>query len=150
MTICIKENEFNPSFIALYGEEKARQMGFTIVEIPQGYEDCIYEDFDDNFSFSVEKYNKRKQAHFNQKKLSELTNWFGNYFDKQLNQSLWQDDFNISHDEYFNKDYTSLNELKEQAKVVRAKIQELRKGLTNSKLKKTNITDLYYTQLGYL
>lgn len=61
-----------------------------------------------------------------QSKLAELTNWFDNYFDKQLNQSLWQDDFVISHDDYFNKDYANIDELKAQAKIVRNEIRELR------------------------
>lgn len=63
----------------------------------------------------------------NKKKLQELTNWFDNYFDKQLNQSLWQDDFTVSHDNYFNKDYANIDELKAQAKIVRNEIRELRK-----------------------
>ena len=62
-----------------------------------------------------------------QKKLKELENWFDNYFDKQLNQSLWQDDFTVSHDNYFNKDYANIDELKAQAKIVRNEIRELRK-----------------------
>ena len=60
-------------------------------------------------------------------RLNELINWFDNYFDKQLNQSLWQDDFTVSHDYYFNKDYANINELKAQAKIVRNEIRELRK-----------------------
>ena len=71
----------------------------------------------------VDETDKVKQ----QEKLRELTNWFDNYFDKQLNQSLWQDDFTVSHDNYFNKDYASIDELKAQAKVVRNEIRELRK-----------------------
>ena len=63
----------------------------------------------------------------NNNKILELTNWFDNYFDKQLNQSLWQDDFTVSHDNYFNKDYANIDELKAQAKVVRDEIRELRK-----------------------
>lgn len=63
----------------------------------------------------------------NEEKIEQLTNWFDNYFDKQLNQSLWQDDFTVSHDDYFNKDYESIDELKAQAKVVRDEIRELRK-----------------------
>ena len=61
------------------------------------------------------------------KRLEDLENWFDNYFDKQLNQSLWQDDFTVSHDNYFNKDYASIDELKAQAKIVRNEIRELRK-----------------------
>ena len=63
----------------------------------------------------------------NEEKIEQLTNWFDNYFDKQLTQSQWQDDFTVSHDDYFNKDYASIDELKEQAKIVRNEIRELRK-----------------------
>ena len=63
----------------------------------------------------------------NEEKIEQLTNWFDNYFDKQLTQSQWQDDFTVSHDDYFNKDYASIDELKAQAKVVRNEIRELRK-----------------------
>ena len=62
-----------------------------------------------------------------EERIEQLTNWFDNYFDKQLNQSLWQDDFTVSHDDYFNKDYASIDELKAQAKIVRNEIRELRK-----------------------
>ena len=126
MKVCIKGKEFNPSFIAIYGEEKAIEQGYTIFEVPQGCEDCSFEDFDKN-GFNVELYNKRKQSYSNKQKLAELTNWFDNYFDKQLNQSLWQDDFTVSHDDYFNKDYANIDELKAQAKIVRNEIRELRK-----------------------
>lgn len=129
MKICIKKNEFNPSFIALYGEEKAKEQGYTIVEPPQGCEDCAFEDFNEDYTFDIEKYNKRKQGYENQKILRELTNWFNSYFDKQLNQSLWQDDFSVSHDDYFDKDYANIDELKAQAKIVRDEIRELRENV---------------------
>lgn len=63
----------------------------------------------------------------NEEKIEQLTNWFDDYFDRQLNQSLWQDDFTVSHDDYFNKDYANIDELKAQAKIVRNEIRELRK-----------------------
>lgn len=72
MKICLKENEFNPSFIALYGEEKAKANGYTIVEVDDKYSDCNFEDFD-NFVFSVEKYNARKNAETNILTINELT-----------------------------------------------------------------------------
>lgn len=68
---------------------------------------------------------QRKKFDDNQK-LFELTNWFDNYFDKQLIQSQWQDDFTVSHDDYFNKDYANIDELKAQAKIVREEIKQLR------------------------
>lgn len=62
-------------------------------------------------------------------KLSRLESWFNNYFDKQLTQSLWQDDFEVSHDDYFDKDYEGIQELKAQAEVVRQEIKELRNNI---------------------
>ena len=70
---------------------------------------------------------KASQKELDEQKLLELTNWFDNYFDKQLTQSQWQDDFTVSHDDYFNKDYANIDELKAQAKIVRNEIRELRK-----------------------
>ena len=72
MKICLKENEFNPSFIALYGEEKAKEQGYIIVEVDEQYSDCYFEDFD-NFVFSVERYNARKNAETNILTINELT-----------------------------------------------------------------------------
>ena len=66
------------------------------------------------------------QQETNNAKLIELEYWFDNYFDKQLIQSQWQDDFTISYDNYFNKEYSNIEELKVQAKLVRNKIRELR------------------------
>lgn len=68
----------------------------------------------------------------NQQELIKLTNWFDNYFDKQLTQSQWQDDFEVSADPYFKdiygkpKTYLNIEELKAQAKLVRNEIRELR------------------------
>ena len=100
---------------------------FTILELDDKYSDCQPYDFNKDLTFNIEKYNKRKQNNSNKEKLAELTNWFDNYFDKQLNQSLWQDDFTVSHDDYFDKDYANIDELKAQAKIVRNEIRELRK-----------------------
>lgn len=62
----------------------------------------------------------------NNKKLNKLTDWFDNFFDKQLNQSLWQKDFKVSYDEYFKKSYADMEELKTQAEIVRNEIKSLR------------------------
>lgn len=63
MKICIKENEFNPSL--LYQdwctEEVATQMGYTIVDVGEVYKDCCFEDFNADFTFSIDKYKARKQ-----------------------------------------------------------------------------------------
>lgn len=59
-------------------------------------------------------------------KMVQLEEWFILYFDKQLAQSLWQDDFKPSHDKYFDKDYANIEKLKAQANIVRSEIKELR------------------------
>lgn len=125
MKVCIKNKEFNPSYISIHGEEMARKNKYTIFNIPQGYEDCAFEDFDQN-GFNIDLYNVRKLKEQSQHKSLEYHQWFENYFDKQLNQSLWQNDFIPSHDTYFNKNYTDIEELKEQAEFVRQEIKRLK------------------------
>lgn len=63
MKICIKENEFNPTLLyqKWCSEEAAIEMGYTIVEVDKQHEDCCFEDFNEDLTFSVEKYNARKQ-----------------------------------------------------------------------------------------
>ena len=126
MKICIKKNEFNPSFIALYGEEKAEEQGYTIVEHPQGCEDCAFEDFNEDYTFDIEKYNKRKQRYVNQEKLIELTNWFNTTYRYKIEKYTRlialekPDDDGISAE-------TKLKKLYEEAEEKRYKIQELEK-----------------------
>jgi hypothetical protein len=68
----------------------------------------------------------------NAQKIWELNRWFLDYFDKQIIQSLWQDDFKVSEDHYFKdekgnaKTYANIDELKAQAKIVRDEIKKLR------------------------
>lgn len=63
MKICIKENEFNPSLLyqKWCSEEVAIGMGYTIVEVEEQYKDCCFDDFNEDMTFSIEKYNARKQ-----------------------------------------------------------------------------------------
>lgn len=123
--VCIKENTLNTNYHLVYSEEKAIADGYTIVEIPQGYEDCHLDDIE-NGVFSIERYNMRKNKILMQNELSQLESWFNNYFEKQLIQSTWQTNFKVSHDNYFNKDYLNIEELKAQGEVARAKIKEIR------------------------
>lgn len=73
MRICIKENEFNPSL--LYQdwctEEIATQMGYTVVDVGEVYKDCCFDDFNADMTFSIEKYNARKQKE-NEAKYEDL------------------------------------------------------------------------------
>lgn len=100
---------------------------FEILEIDDKYSDCQPLDFClETLKFSIEKYNDRKQKEIDIIRIEELTNWFNNYFDKQLKQSLWQDDFKPSYDTFFKREYKDINDLKTQAQVVRNQIKELR------------------------
>lgn len=62
MKICIKENEFNPSLLSQSWatEEFAIINGYKIIEIDEMCKDCIFEDFNEDLTFSIEKYNARK------------------------------------------------------------------------------------------
>lgn len=62
MKVCIKENEFNPSLLnqKWCNEKFATEMGYTIVEIEEKYNDCCFEDFNEDLTFNVDKYNARK------------------------------------------------------------------------------------------
>ena len=59
MIVFIKKNKFikNPDI----EEEYYLNNGFTRVELDKIYADCVYDDFNDDFTFNVEKYNARKQ-----------------------------------------------------------------------------------------
>lgn len=65
------------------------------------------------------------QEELNAQRLIELKKWFDNYFDNQLKQSLWQSNFTISHDNYFDRDYNDIEELKTKAEEVRQEIKAL-------------------------
>lgn len=71
MIIAIKENEFNPSFVACYGEEKAIEQGYTLIEVDDKYCDCAIEDFDENV-FNINKYNARKRIPLIKEQISQL------------------------------------------------------------------------------
>lgn len=120
--VCIKDNELNINYHKVFGEEKAKADGYSVFEIPDGYEDFSREDFDDS-GFNIELYNTRKEKEKNQYKIVEYKTWFKDYFEYQLTQSLWQSDFIPSHDEYFDKDYADIDELKQQAEFVRREIK---------------------------
>lgn len=114
-------------FFDRFTEEDLETYGYTKVEAP---EDCEVLDFNDDLTFSEEKYNQRKERKLNAERLNTLENWFNYYFDKQLTQSQWQENFKVSHDDYFNKDYENIDELKAQAEIVRQEIKNLRKAMS--------------------
>lgn len=132
MKVCIKDNEFNSNYHIVFGEEKAVEDGYKVVEVPDGYEDCALEDFDDK-GFNVYLYNQRKQGLLNQfKKIEELNNltlWFDKDYPK------YEQMFNRRHflaiedvivDEFRGKTYHNLGELYREGEVVAGEIRELR------------------------
>ena len=64
--------------------------------------------------------------------IDNLVGWFDGYFDKQIIQSQWQNDFSVSHDDYFNKDYSNIDDLIKQAQFVREEIKRLRAEVQNA------------------
>ena len=70
MKVCIKEKEFNPSLLSQEwcDEQKAIEMGYTIVEAPN---DCAADDFV-NLQFSQERYNARKNKENNGERITKL------------------------------------------------------------------------------
>ena len=97
-------------------------------------EEMILEGFDHSFylesDMKTEEYLARKKEYERKqeikKSIKQLEDWFENYFDKQLKQSLWQEDFKPSYDKHFNCEYLSLDELKTKAQEIRQKIKTLR------------------------
>lgn len=67
----------------------------------------------------IKKY-KNEQEEF------KILKWFNEYFDKQLNQSIWQTDYKPSKDPIENKEYINLTELKMEAEIKRKRLKELR------------------------
>lgn len=67
ITIFIKQNQFSKN-VDEYGnifevENEAIYLenGFIKIELEETYKDCVYQDFNEDLTFSVEKYNARKQ-----------------------------------------------------------------------------------------
>lgn len=118
MKVCIKENEFNWNYHEVYGEDKTIADGYKIFEVPQGYEDCIFEDFNEN-GFSVELYNKRKTHYQHQQTVLELK--------QKLKETDYQA-IKYAEGEIAEEEYTPI---KVQRKEWRDKINRLQEELKN-------------------
>lgn len=83
--VCIKGNEFNTNYHEVYGEEKAIADGYSVFDVPEGCEDCAFEDFDDN-GFNQEKYNERKEREQKQIQVAEKDKYLKDtdYIDNKL------------------------------------------------------------------
>ena len=93
--ICIKGNEFNTNYHEVYGEEQAIANRYSVFEVPEGYEDCAREDFDDN-GFNVELYNARKLKEEKQIKVNEAYQYLRDtdYICNKLTEALVVNDAN--------------------------------------------------------
>lgn len=105
---------------------------FTIIDVDK--EDCEPVDFNMDLSFSLAKYNARKQKEIDDVKLMELTNWFKNDYTTYEQMFTRREKLGISdviEDEFRNRvgenAYHNLIELYEEAEVVAKEIRELRK-----------------------
>lgn len=83
--VSIKGKEFNTNYHEVYGEEKAIADGYSVFEVPNGYEDCSREDFDEN-GFNVELYNARKEKEQIQIQVAEKDKYLEDtdYIDNKL------------------------------------------------------------------
>lgn len=130
MKVCIKEDELNWNYHLIYGEEEAIKDGYEIIEIPDGYEDCAFEDFNEN-GFNVKLYNQRKQKETNAVKIRELDNWFKADYAKYEQMLTRRGYLNIQDkivDTVRNKTYTNLTELYTEAEIVAEEIRNLKDG----------------------
>lgn len=118
MKVCVKGNEFNTNYHLVFSEEKAIKDGYTIVDIPQGYEDCAFEDIE-NGVFSIEKYNARKNKYLLQQELLGINTWFDEY-DNQVKQYQRCQRLGIE----FDRDIVQLDN---QAKINQERIREINK-----------------------
>ena len=116
----------NGEIIAVSNKKFDEDFEETEKNIVEGFDHKLYFE-EDTFSAS---YISRQQEYLRKveinKSIKQLENWFENYFDKQLKQSLWQEDFKPSYDSILERQYENLNELKEQAQEIRETIKELR------------------------
>ena len=76
----VKDEEGNITIQPMFTEEELSKepYNYTKVEIGEGYLDCIGLDFNDDLTFSVDKYNARKQSITNGKRIAELKSLLAN------------------------------------------------------------------------
>lgn len=94
-----------------------------IIEIDDKYQDCVHEDFNDDFTFNLDKYNLRKQKENAQERLPALKNWFD--IDYMRLEQKFRRLHTLGKDYKGISAYDALIQLYNQAEEVRAKINEL-------------------------
>lgn len=70
----VQDEQGNITIQPLFSDETLAQppYNYTKVEIDDKYSDCINQDFNEDLTFNVEKYNVRKQRELDEEELPEL------------------------------------------------------------------------------
>lgn len=79
----------------------------------------VFTEYEDDESLRRRKANE----------LYDLIDWFDHYFAMQLQQHSWQEDYTPSHDDIFDCDYATWEDLCAKANEVRAEIKALKEKL---------------------
>ena len=109
-----------------FDEETLKQPPYNYDFVEVDKEDCTNQDFNQDLSFSIEKYNNRKNKEDSQRKIAKLKNWFNTeyrYKDEKYNRLIIlgkTDDDGVSAE-------VKRKDLYEEAEKVRKQIQELEK-----------------------
>lgn len=88
-----------------------------------------------------EQIDIEKQIGIKQNEIEKLENWFDNFFQPQLIQSMWQNNFQLSKDTLFLDDnnqhliYQNIDELKAKGEKIRTQIKTLRAEIKELNLK---------------
>ena len=104
-------------------------IGGKIVIIDDKYSDYIGADFNEDLTFSIEKYNTRKAKEYPEVRIAELDNWFKNDYATYEQMLVRRSYLNLDDeivDNFRNKTYHDLFELYTEAEVVAKEIRELR------------------------
>ena len=70
----VQDEQDNITIQPLFSDETLSKppYNYTKVEIDDKYSDCINQDFNEDLTFNVEKYNARKQKEINQLRIDEI------------------------------------------------------------------------------
>lgn len=118
-TIYFDKNYFNRHSDLKYG--------FSKIYVPDEYLDDICEsDFNNDLTFSIEKYNQRKSKIVVEEELANLKAWFDTYYAQHEQKYRRLHTLAIDCDDGV-KPYTKLMSLYEEAEEKRTRIQELEK-----------------------
>lgn len=121
------EGTVEKTSIPLFTDEELTQppYNYTKVEIDDIYSDCVGSDFDDDLTFSVEKYNARKNKIIFTEELDNLVLWFDNYYRCQIEQYQRCQRDGTEYDK-------DIVELDKQATFNQNRIRELKKYLSDT------------------